>query len=143
MNLDDRKTEFAERILKKLHKRANKIFKSEDYDWEEKYDMIFCEELSRRVLKLAPRFEYHDPDTSYEQDVTAFVKQFNDYMDEQEESHPSDECEGMDKQELIAYLKKNLKVDILLDYSNTLTLKVKLSLENEMISEAEDQTWIP
>ena len=41
------------------------------------YDMIFSEHISRKILI---DLDYYDPDTSYEEDVTAFVNAFNDKM---------------------------------------------------------------
>lgn len=40
--------------------------------WEIKYDLIFSEAISKRVSQLI-RLEYYDPDTSYEEDVRAYV----------------------------------------------------------------------
>ena len=45
--------------------------------WKTKYDLIFSEDLSRAVFKLV-RLDYCDPDTSYEDDVRAFVSALED-----------------------------------------------------------------
>lgn len=45
-----------------------------DRDWETKYDMIFNENVSMRMYKLV-NFHPYDPDTSYQEDVEAFVRQ--------------------------------------------------------------------
>ena len=62
-----------EEILK-LHKVATKIFES-DLNWEEKYDMIFSENISKKL-----DFDYCDPDTSEEEDVTAWMRAFDEYV---------------------------------------------------------------
>lgn len=61
----------------KLNEKANKIYQDEFLTWEEKYDRIFSEKISRKVFSLI-RLDYYDPDTSYEEDVRAFIDAFND-----------------------------------------------------------------
>lgn len=41
--------------------------------WEEKYDMIFSEQISKKIAATDVRIDYYDPDTSYEEDVNAYV----------------------------------------------------------------------
>ena len=59
---------------KKIYERAKRIIAS-DLEWEEKYDMIFSEEISRKFS-----LDYYDPDTSYEEDVMAFMNALDEYM---------------------------------------------------------------
>jgi hypothetical protein len=49
---------------------AEKIFES-NLDWEDKFDLIFSKEISGNV-----KLNYYDPDTSYEEDVRAFMNAF-------------------------------------------------------------------
>jgi hypothetical protein len=63
---------------KKIHERAKRIIAS-DLEWEEKYDMIFSEEVSRKFS-----LSYYDPDTSYEEDVMAFMNALDEHMRKQE-----------------------------------------------------------
>ena len=65
--------------LQKLNKKANEIYDDDELTWEEKYDLIFSEKLSRKVHALIT-LDYYDPDTSYEEDVSAFVSAFNERM---------------------------------------------------------------
>ena len=65
-------------VLRTLHKTANRIFNSQA-DWETKYDLIFAPDLSGAVFKQI-RLEYCDPDTTYQEDVTAFITAFNEKM---------------------------------------------------------------
>lgn len=48
----------------------------EEVNWELKYDLIFSEEVSRKVFSLireiGTSLEYYDPDSSYEEDLRAF-----------------------------------------------------------------------
>jgi hypothetical protein len=70
-------------VIDKLNKtllHVNNIYNS-DLDWETKYDLIFSENVSKYVFRTI-RLDYYDPDTSYEEDVTAFVNAFNDKMAE-------------------------------------------------------------
>jgi hypothetical protein len=59
--------------------KAKRIFES-DLDWDKKYDLIFSDDISKRVYHL---FDWYDPDTSYEEDVTYFMRAFEEYIDEQ------------------------------------------------------------
>ena len=64
--------------LKDLHKQVNEIFNS-SVDWEVKYDLIFSKRVSGKINDLIS-LDYYDPDTSYEEDVTAFVNALNDKL---------------------------------------------------------------
>lgn len=61
-----------------LHKEVNRIFDS-TLPWETKYDLIFSEFISRRISSII-HLDYYDPDTSYQEDVTAFVNALNEKM---------------------------------------------------------------
>jgi len=63
----------------KLNKKVNEIYDNDDLDWEEKYHKIFSDKISIKVFSLIT-LNYYDPDTSYEEDVTAFVNAFNEYI---------------------------------------------------------------
>ena len=51
----------------------------EEATWEEVYDKIFSEEISQQIFEEFPDFHYSDPDTSYQEDVCAFVDAFCEY----------------------------------------------------------------
>jgi hypothetical protein len=68
-----------EEKLEKLNRKANEIYESEFFTWEEKYDQIFSEKISRKVFKMI-RLDYYDPDTSYQDDVQAFMIAFNERL---------------------------------------------------------------
>lgn len=42
-------------------------------DWETIYDLIFLDGISDAIIKTDIAFFWHDPDTTYEADVRAFV----------------------------------------------------------------------
>lgn len=67
--------------LLEIYHEAKSIIES-NLSWEAKYDMIFSEDISQRLFKLASSFTYYDPDTSYEEDVMAFYNAFTDYITE-------------------------------------------------------------
>lgn len=67
--------------LRKLNRKANYIIGRTNLNWDEKYGKIFSAKISTKVYKLI-HFDYYDPDTSYEEDVCAFVNAFNWYMTE-------------------------------------------------------------
>ena len=66
--------------------RVNQVYKEEydersfttDEEWEAKYDMIFSDQLAKRIRELMGPLDYYDPDTSYYEDVQAYVTALND-----------------------------------------------------------------
>lgn len=62
--------------LLEVYSEAIRIFDS-GISWKAKYDLIFSDRISQGV-----DFEWYDPDTSYEEDVTSFIKAFKEYMGE-------------------------------------------------------------
>ena len=63
---------------KEIYERAKRIIAS-DLEWDEKYDMIFSEEVSRKF-----NLDYYDPDCGYEDDVMAFMNALDEYMRKQD-----------------------------------------------------------
>lgn len=61
-----------------VYHKAKEIVAS-TLSWEEKYDKIFSEEISQQFS-----FEYYDPDTSYQEDVMAFMNALDEYMKKQQ-----------------------------------------------------------
>lgn len=60
--------------LKELYKRAKRIIAS-DLDWDQKYDLIFSKDMSRKV-----EFDWCDPDMDYQDDVMAWMDGFDRHM---------------------------------------------------------------
>jgi len=55
-----------------------------DEVWERVFDAVFNSEVSQKVLRLSRNipgtaFDWYDPDTTYEEDATAFINALNDY----------------------------------------------------------------
>lgn len=67
-------------LLHDLHARATDIFNDSSLDWEQKYDQIFSDEVSVKVFNLI-RLDYCDPDTTYQEDVEAFMRAFDQAME--------------------------------------------------------------
>lgn len=61
-----------------LYNKTIEIFESA-LPWEVKYDEVFSDNISHQVFKLVD-LDYYDPDSSYQEDVTAFVEAFKDKM---------------------------------------------------------------
>lgn len=59
-----------------LHGTANQIFHSDKYDWEEKYDLIFSDKISKKIGSII-HISYCDPDTTYEEDLKAYMDALN------------------------------------------------------------------
>jgi hypothetical protein len=75
------------KILRELHTEANRIFNSQA-NWDTKYDLIFSRDISQAVFRQI-RLEYCDPDTTYQEDVTAFITAFNEKMTQLEKAFES------------------------------------------------------
>jgi len=61
--------------LKVIYNKAIKIVEDNDISWENTYDLIFSAEVSQAVFTLI-KLEWYDPDTSYKEDVEAFMSAF-------------------------------------------------------------------
>jgi hypothetical protein len=57
-----------------IYSEARKIFDS-NLSWEAKFDLIFSENVCRKV-----NLDWINPDSSCEDDVTAFMDEFDRYM---------------------------------------------------------------
>ena len=74
--------------FKYLYAHAKEIVKLE-VDWEIKYDLIFCKAVSSRIFKIV-NLDYYDPDTSYREDVQAFMSACEEKMQEIESKYVED-----------------------------------------------------
>lgn len=52
----------------------------EELSWEDLYDIVFSKKVSKRIYKILPNFTWYDPDTTYQEDVVAFITQFKEYF---------------------------------------------------------------
>ena len=53
-----------------------------DYEhqvWKALYDCVFSDVISKRIFERFPTFTYADPDTTYYEDVIAFISAFKEY----------------------------------------------------------------
>lgn len=57
-----------------LNAEAHEIMNS-DLDWNVKYDLIFSDDISAKVI-----LDYYDPDTTYEEDLYAWMTAFDEYL---------------------------------------------------------------
>lgn len=48
------------------------IVENPNLDWNEKYDFVFSEHISKQIFKALPELSYYDSDSGYEDDVLAF-----------------------------------------------------------------------
>lgn len=68
--------------LQETFEYIEKIYYS-DLSWEAKFDLIFSPQGSQRFCKLAKSFDWCDPDTTYEEDVSAFFFAAKSYLYEE------------------------------------------------------------
>lgn len=64
-------------LLRTIHAQANKIWESDELTAEDKFDLIFSQDISQAVHQEM-HLDYYDPDTTYEEDVAAFMNAFNE-----------------------------------------------------------------
>jgi hypothetical protein len=76
-----------------LINKAEMIYNS-TADWEIKYDLIFSEDTKiwKKIRDAGFSFDWYDPDTTYEEDVTAYIyalrkfrESFGDFFERQKE----------------------------------------------------------
>lgn len=65
--------------LIRLAKKVNEIVENTALSWEAKYDLILSDEYSGEINKIIS-FQWYDPDTSYQEDVCAYVTQMNNHI---------------------------------------------------------------
>lgn len=74
----------AVRLLKILAKDVDDVFKS-DLSWDMKYNIIFSESLFAKIEDTIKNididFNYQLPDLNYKDDVTAFNKALNEFIE--------------------------------------------------------------
>lgn len=56
-----------------IAEQAQRIVES-DADWETKYEIIFSNPVGGRIRDIGIVVDWHDPDTTYEEDVLAYAK---------------------------------------------------------------------
>lgn len=82
-------------------------------DDEQKYDLIFSENVSRQVFSLCREMgkslDYYDPDTTYEEDVRAFVHALQDYVLDYHQSTSHDNNQDHEEFSYYSSLVQKLK----------------------------------
>ena len=71
-------------IAYRLRALKDKAWEESDGDinnevWEKLFDKVFSKEISRQIFNNFPDFDYLDPDTTYQEDVCAFITAFCEY----------------------------------------------------------------
>ena len=74
----------AHKEFVRLAREAQRICDT-DATWETKYDLVFSDDVCRRMHALL-EFEWHDPDTTYEEDVLAFCRSATEKADDIEKA---------------------------------------------------------
>jgi hypothetical protein len=60
--------------LKSIFQIMESIVNNTEIDWNEKYDQIFSNDISKKIFALFPEIDYYDPDSGYEDDILAFYR---------------------------------------------------------------------
>lgn len=73
-------SQYLNEILRRFKTRLLKKFGFEyECAWKELYDFIFSVDISKKIHGAFPDFHYIDPDSTYEEDVLAFIRAFSEY----------------------------------------------------------------
>ena len=64
---------------KDIIKYSNGVEIHDSNIWENLYDKVFSDEIFKAICKKFPNFDWYDPDTSYYEDVKAFIEAFKNY----------------------------------------------------------------
>lgn len=71
----------TEKKIVEINSKVQEIISCENLCWEQKYNRIFSDQISRKVHKLI-YLDYYDPDTSYKEDVLAFAEALKNYTEQ-------------------------------------------------------------
>ena len=66
-----------------------------DYEhevWKALYDWVFSDHIAKRIFERFSTFSYADPDTTYYEDVTAFITAFKDYANSVYKGNADEQC---------------------------------------------------
>lgn len=50
--------------------------------WRALFKFVFREDVAGKIFDIVPDFDWDDPDTTYQEDVCAFINAFNKLIDE-------------------------------------------------------------
>lgn len=74
--------------LKKIQNEINQAYavtvrhaEKEDA-WRALFNFVFTQERSGVVCNIVPEFDWYDPDTTYQEDVCAFIRAYNHLIEE-------------------------------------------------------------
>lgn len=72
------------RLQKTIDDAYDKVMEStySEEAWEALYHFVFSDKISRKIYEILPNFVWYDPDTTYQEDVCAFIGAFGREMDE-------------------------------------------------------------
>ena len=77
--IDQSEYEELQNFYEKLSKWEEEAVLGE-LSWEDLYDIVFSKKVSKRIYEILPNFSWYDPDTTYQEDVVAFITQFKEYF---------------------------------------------------------------
>lgn len=82
---------YAKEISTYLNNLWDKTYKEskgdmDDEVWAKLYDTVFSDKISKKIHRVYPGFTWCDPDTSYQEDVTAYIRDFEEYANGLEEN---------------------------------------------------------
>lgn len=72
------------RLQKIIDDAYDKVMESDcsEEAWKALYNFVFSDIISRKICEILPSFDRFDPDTTYQEDVCAFINAFWREMDE-------------------------------------------------------------
>lgn len=72
------------RIQARVNEAYSKVvlFTDSEEGWEALFHFVFSDRISHKICEILPNFDWFDPDTTYQEDVCAFINAFDREMDE-------------------------------------------------------------
>ena len=72
----------SEEIVSRMEDMLNRTYGIDTAEaWEQLYGRVFSEKGSRAFHSMNSSFSYYDPDTSYQEDATAFIHAARTFLD--------------------------------------------------------------
>lgn len=72
------------RLQKEINDAYDKVMEStySEEAWEALYHFVFSDRIVHEIWEILPSFDWFDPDTTFQEDVCAFIDAFWREMDE-------------------------------------------------------------
>ena len=63
-----------------IFQKMKSIIYDDSLEWEEKFQLVFSNEISNKIYLLVTSLDYYDPDSGYQDDTLAFYQAVKEYL---------------------------------------------------------------